>query len=87
MEAQSLESMVVVVGVIFAAIVLILWIILPFAVFGVKKRLDQANELNERILTVLKVVASRLPKSTGDAQTESEQGSTKNKEKRTEPVI
>jgi len=31
----------------------ILWMFLPFAIFGVKKRLDTGNEINSKILTEL----------------------------------
>ena len=35
---------------LFAVVLGILWLILPFAVFGIKKRLDKMIEQNARLL-------------------------------------
>ena len=42
--------------IIFAFIVGVLWFLMPFAVFGVKRRLDRSNELSLMILKELQRV-------------------------------
>ncbi|MEJ2362684.1 MAG: hypothetical protein P8Z75_14950 [Gammaproteobacteria bacterium] len=41
--------------IIFLAILSILWFLLPFAVFGIKKRLDKLIELNEQLVILLQI--------------------------------
>ena len=43
-------SVVIIIGVIFISIVLALWIILPFAVFGIKARLDRIINMMEEFM-------------------------------------
>lgn len=40
--------------IVLALVILVLWIILPFAVFGLKSRLDTTNQLLEAILSELR---------------------------------
>jgi hypothetical protein len=39
---------------VFVAILAILWIMLPFAVFGIRKRVDASTALQEQLLHELK---------------------------------
>jgi len=41
-------------GLIFAGIIIVLWTLLPFAVFGIKDRLDQQIELLKSIESELR---------------------------------
>ena len=40
---------------VFVAILAILWIMLPFAVFGIRKRVDASTALQEQLLHELKM--------------------------------
>lgn len=40
--------------IIFLIVLAILWFLLPFAVFGIKTKIDESNQLSKEILTELK---------------------------------
>lgn len=40
--------------IIFLIVLAILWFLLPFAVFGIKTRIDESNQLSKEILIELK---------------------------------
>lgn len=44
---------------LFGLVVLILWTLLPFAVFGVKARLDRLIEINRQVKTLLEKQAKQ----------------------------
>jgi hypothetical protein len=46
---DSIMIIVYVFGIIFGVALLLSWIILPFAVFGIKKRLDQIITIMQRV--------------------------------------
>ena len=45
MGGEQFESIVAIVGGVLGLVIIILWIILPFAVFAIKGRLDRLIEL------------------------------------------
>jgi hypothetical protein len=45
---ETFLGILVLLGILFMAFLLVLWAILPFAVFGIKKRLDRVIELLEK---------------------------------------
>ena len=47
MESYMPGAALVAAGIVFVIILLILWTILPFAIFGIKKRLDRIIALME----------------------------------------
>lgn len=47
MESYMPGAALWVVGIVFMIFLVILWIILPFAIFGIKKRLDRIIALME----------------------------------------
>jgi|GEM_PF-3296920 len=61
---DQFESMIIPLGILYLALAVIglvltvIWIALPFAVFGIKKRLDRGNELLREIGLILD---ARLP--------------------------
>ncbi|MBI1424877.1 MAG: hypothetical protein GC149_15630 [Gammaproteobacteria bacterium] len=55
MEPQMLTSGVGIVILIFIIILSILWFLLPFAVFGIKRRLDRMIEQNDEVITLLQM--------------------------------
>lgn len=49
-----MDQTLVIIGVLFAVLVAILWVLLPFAVFGIKGRLDTLIELQRAIQASVK---------------------------------
>jgi hypothetical protein len=54
---DMINSSMGIVGVLFVSLILLLWTLLPFAVFGIKDRLD-------REIALLKAIRDELRKST-----------------------
>jgi hypothetical protein len=54
MEPNILSGTFGIVIILFLFVLLILWFLLPFAVFGIKGRLDQLIDQNKQILYLLK---------------------------------
>lgn len=57
-ESSAMASLVFA-AVIFGLIVSVLWVVLPFAVFGIKKRLDRIIDLQEEQIEVLRSIPLR----------------------------
>lgn len=55
-----MESILGILVIVFYLFMIVVWIILPFAVFGIKKRLDKANTLHQAILTRLDLSYIRM---------------------------
>lgn len=55
MEPQMLTSGLGIVIIIFIGVLSILWFLLPFAVFGIKRRLDLMIDQNNEIITLLQL--------------------------------
>ena len=55
MEPQMLTSGIGIVIIIFIIVLSILWFLLPFAVFGIKRRLDKMIEQNDEVITLLQM--------------------------------
>ena len=76
MNPEVLTGGVGIVIILFIVILSILWFFLPFAVFGIKKRLDRMVEQNSEIITLLQM-----------RNTKSETSSSSNKTEKIEPTI
>jgi len=76
MEPQMLTSGVGIVIIIFIIVLSILWFLLPFAVFGIKRRLDKMIEQNDEVITLLQMKNNK-----------SESNKSSNKNERIEPTI
>ena len=53
MEPEMLSGTVGIVIILFLVVLFILWFLLPFAVFGIKGRLDKLIDQNEQIVALL----------------------------------
>jgi len=51
---ENLGGGLMLIFVLLGAFILMLWILLPFAVFGIKDKLDKQLELDRKILKELK---------------------------------
>lgn len=61
---QNIEqyyTLILLIGGLFALFLTILWTLLPFAVFGIKKRLDELIAQNDQLYHQLSILNSRLP--------------------------
>jgi len=76
MEPEMLTSGVGIVIIIFIIVLSILWFLLPFAVFGIKRRLDKMIEQNDEVIALLQLRNSK-----------SENSRPSNKNERIEPTI
>ena len=76
MNPEMLTSGVGIVIILFIIVLSILWFLLPFAVFGIKRRLDRMVEQNNEIITLLQM-----------RSTKSETSRPSNKNERIEPTI
>jgi hypothetical protein len=56
----AMGGLFAIVATLFLIVVGILWIILPFAVFGLKSRLERVHESNERTNTLLNQICEHL---------------------------
>ena len=52
---------------IFLVFLAILWTLLPFAIFGIKKRLDEQIKIGNKLVTYQKALYEHL-KNAGDSQ-------------------
>lgn len=55
MEPQMLTGGLRIAVVLFIVILAILWFLLPFAVFGIKKRLDKIIDQNDQLIALLQM--------------------------------
>ena len=53
MDPHILSGTLGIVIIVFIVILFILWFLLPFAVFGIKGRLDKIIDQNKQIITLL----------------------------------
>ena len=53
MDPDLLSGTLGIVIILFLTVLVILWFLLPFAVFGIKGRLDQIIDQNKQLITLL----------------------------------
>ena len=53
MDPDLLSGTFGIVIILFLTVLVILWFLLPFAVFGIKGRLDQIIDQNKQLITLL----------------------------------
>lgn len=56
MEGGAVMSVLVFCAVVFLIVLALLWFLLPFAVFGIKERMDRAEKVQNEILQELKQI-------------------------------
>lgn len=76
MEPQMFNNGLGIVIILFIVVLSILWFLLPFAVFGIKRRLDIMIEQNNQLITLLQMRNNK-----------SEISRPNNKNERIEPTI
>lgn len=64
---EQIDGIVFIFIALAVLLVLVLWVLLPFAVFGVKQRLDKSNKINQAILDKLTLITNNIDKTTIDA--------------------
>ena len=65
---EALSPIIVLIVAVFLIILSILWVILPFAVFGIKKRLDSMNSLLMQHLEATDQIQKNTAKLAGEVE-------------------
>lgn len=65
-ESSFFSSTLGLVILVFALVLLILWTLLPFAIFGIKGKLDELISINRKIHQQLSTLSSDLSEPSGE---------------------